>query len=66
MDSDTTGSEVHSQGTQGVSLTMVCEVCLWGASVVSLFGNSEVRAVGFREVGVPGALERLVVGPPGG
>lgn len=66
MDSDTTVSEVHSQGTLGVSLTVVCEACLWGASVVSLFGNSEVRGVGFREVGVPGTLERLVVGIPGG
>lgn len=67
MDTGTTVSEVHSQGALGVSLTVVREVCLWGApAVVSLFGNSEGRGVGFREAGVPGTLERFVVGIPGG
>lgn len=66
MDSDAAVSEVHSQGTLGVSLSVVCEVCLRGASAVSLFGNSEVRGVGLREVGVPGTLGRLVIGIPGG
>lgn len=66
MDSDVTVSEVHSQGTLGVSFTGVCDICLWGASVVSLLGNSEVRGVIFRVLGVPGPLERLVVGIPGG
>lgn len=67
MDTGTTVSEVHSQGALGVSLTVVREVCLWGTSaVVSLFGNSEGRGVGFREAGVPGTLERFVVGIPGG
>lgn len=45
---------------------MVCDVCLWGASVVSLLGDSEVRGVRFSVLGVPGTLERLVGGIPGG
>lgn len=66
MESDDTVSEVHSQGLLEVSFTVVCEVCLRGASAVSLCGNSEVRGVRVSGVGVPGTLERLVVGIPGG
>lgn len=69
--------EVRSRGAREVRVTVVCEVSLWGASVVSLVVNSEVGlreapmagvlVVVVREVSsgglwVPGTLECLVVG----
>lgn len=70
--------EGHSQRVSGVVLEVMCEVHLWGASVSSLFGNSEVRfgeasmvrvvvcEVSSRELWVPRPLEFLVVGILGG
>lgn len=70
---------VRSRGARGVRVAVVCEVILWGTSVVILAVDSEtvlreasvVRVVVVREVSsgglwVPRTLECLVVGITGG
>ena len=70
---------VRSRGARGVRVAAVCDVILWGISVLNLAVDSEtvlreasvVRVVVVREVSsgglwVPRALECLVVGIAGG